>query len=666
MYFFKIEEFLWQYRRFISLLIVVFVVQFFELVLLHYKYNIFIGGGFLQPIAYESISERIQFILISIWYDFILFGFCSSLWFYFADRLDKHGVHLYYIFISFSLLIMGGWLGLKFKVLSYFNDTLNFLILTNLGGGSLKDAFAYGRSEITLIAGCSSLVILFFFISYKMLKKVNYPRSFHKNKQKIGWYKIIILGGVLTPLMTLFVTGDKHLRYGMRKKTSFYLVSHALNSLSDFDFDGFGYFSFPTDQDAFNKHIYPGALDIPNNGIDEDGFLGDAIMPQTDKDAFLKIHPKKGKHIVIIVLESTRADALEVMVNDKYVAPVLRKIAKEGTIIDYAYSHTGYTVTSLEAIFNRNIIGRKSHNLLGFLGKSGYQMSILSGQDESFGHVATKTGMRAEGNYFFDARVAIDDRVYASKEPSSLRLSEERIVEQFKERVSQLDFNQPQFIYLNFQAAHFPYSHPNMKKLITEKFIARSDISMDHKEQVAETYWNAVANADWAVGEVVNELIKLNTYQNTVLVILGDHGESLFDDGFLGHGHSVNNIQTKIPLIINDTNIKVDQSIGQVDVAEMAVRSALSLDNNWLDHEKPVFQMVGDLQDAALIAHVSSGGERTTFDFRSEQVFFSDTKQWEPYQKALDDPIYGKRVVDLIREWEDLRWQAHLIREGQD
>ena len=34
-------------------------------------------------------------------------------------------------------------------------------------------------------------------------------------------------------------------------------------------------------------------------------------------------------------------------------------------------------------------------------------------------------------NYFFDARTAIEDRVYASKESASLRLSEERVVRQF-------------------------------------------------------------------------------------------------------------------------------------------------------------------------------------------------------------------------------------------
>ena len=61
----------------------------------------------------------------------------------------------------------------------------------------------------------------------------------------------------------------------------------------------------------------------------------------------------------------------------------------------------------------------------------------------------------------------------------------------------------------------------------------------------------------------------MNIYENTTLVILGDHGESLFEDGFLGHGHTINDYQTQIPLVTNDPEMKSDRAIGQTDVAEL-------------------------------------------------------------------------------------------------
>lgn len=664
MYFVKLEEFFWRHRRLASLLIIIAIIQVFELLLLHYKYNIF-TGGFLQPVHYQNFTERAGFILVSLWFDILFFGFFSVIWFYIADKLQKHGIYIYYAFTVSTMLIMGGWLGLKFKVLSYFNDTLNFLIIKNLAGGSLKQAMLYASNEIFLIASTVLAIIVLFFLGFKFLKRFKYVRSFPAKKGQVSKFSALLLFLILaTPIITILVLNNPSLRYGLQKKTSFNIISKILDKISDIDSDGYGSFTFPRDQAILNPDIYPKAIDIPENEIDEDGFLGDAEFPPVVVDSFTEIVPAKGKNIVLIVLESARVDSLEMQINGQYVAPVLRSIAKKGTVVANAYSHTGYTTTSLKAIFNRNLIGRQSDNLINFLRRSGYQISIISGQDESFGRVASKVGMKQVGVSYFDARTAIEDRVFVSKEAGSLRLSEERVVEQFKVRVSQLDFSQPQFIYLNFQAAHFPYSHPKMAKRIIKDFIPRSDINFKNQRQVAETYWNAIANADWAVGQVMQQLIQYKVMDNTTLVILGDHGESLFDDGFLGHGHAVNDAQTKIPLIFNDPHIKINQAIGQVDVAEMMVRSALGIENNWLKSDKPVFQLVGNLAQPSLIAHVKIGEGRTVFDFRSEQVFFSQDKAWLDYREALKNPNYKNRVESLIKDWENLRWLALQERKA--
>ena len=118
-------------------------------------------------------------------------------------------------------------------------------------------------------------------------------------------------------------------------------------------------------------------------------------------------------------------------------------------------------------------------------------------------------------------------------------------------------------------------------------------------------------------------------------MILGDHGESLFEDGFLGHGHAINEAQTHIPLLFSDPNLEIREAIGQVDVAEMTIRSAFGLTNRWTNPDKTVFQFVGSLSLPALIGHVKYGGDRVIFDFRSEQVFLSNL------QRMQHIPLYG-------------------------
>lgn len=659
--FYKFEAFVRQYRRLFVVLITAVIVQLFELILLHYKYDIF-TGGFLQPFGYRTIPERMLFIVVSFWFDLFVTGMAAALWFYVSDKcIKRYGLIVYYDFMVVVLLANGIWLEFKFKVLSYFSDAINLQIISNLGAGSLKGALIYVSNEIGLFIAIIGIVSVGSFVIVRLLQHNAFVCRVFENDVDHGSYgRLLIIAAGMTVVLNWIGANNDFLRYGLWKKTSYRLVSGMLDKLSDVDFDGYGVFSYPKDKAPLVAAIYPGALDIPGNGKDEDGFLGDAVVPEPVPDNFAGIMPKAGKHIFLIVLESARADLLDQQINGHYVAPVMREIVKTGAAIQHAYSHTGYTITSLKALFNRDLAEDKQKlTLIKFLQAAGYQVSILSGQDESFGDVAEATGMANPENYYFDARTAIDDRVFPNTDSGSLRLSEERIIQQFQERFKQTDFTRSQFFYINFQAAHFPYSHPKMARRIIKDFIPRSEIKLENKEWVAASYWNAIANADWAVGKVIEALSEKKLLEQSTIVILGDHGESLFDDRFLGHGHAINDTQTLIPLIINDPNVVVAEPMGQVDVAELTVRSALGLKNNWSNQDKKVFQFVGTLAQPALIAQVSKNGVRTLFDFQSEAVFFSELKQWKPYQEAMADPNFKNRTESLIREWEALRWQNY-------
>ena len=115
--------------------------------------------------------------------------------------------------------------------------------------------------------------------------------------------------------------------------------------------------------------------------------------------------------------------------------------------------------------------------------------------------------------------------------------------------------------------------------------------------------------ADQAVGSMIEHLKKLGVYEQTLVIVIADHGESLFDDRFLGHGHALNQSQTRIPLIVNLPGVEVHSAVGQIDVADLLMRLATNRFKNadWNRKENPVLQLVGSLDNPQLIGTVSYG-----------------------------------------------------------
>ena len=61
---------------------------------------------------------------------------------------------------------------------------------------------------------------------------------------------------------------------------------------------------------------------------------------------------------------------------------------------------------------------------------------------------------------------------------------------------------------------------------------------------------NTTSNVDRAIGDML-ERVRKALGREPGVIVLSDHGESLFDEGFLGHGYTLNDAQTRIPLVVS-------------------------------------------------------------------------------------------------------------------
>ena len=343
--------------------------------------------------------------------------------------------------------------------------------------------------------------------------------------------------------------------------------------------------------------------------------------------------------------------------NGRWVAPNLRRIAAAGSHAREAYSHVGFTTESLKSLFTGQLApAGPQPSLFRDLKSAGYRIAVFSGQPEGFGDIDTVVGERESSDVYVDASTLKDERATAFAAQGSLLVDESKLLREFDRRLSDpAGWRRPTFAYFNFQSAHFPYHHPGMVDLIEPHPLPRGEIDSTRRERVARTYWNAVAYADRQLGALVKRLKALGVWNDTLLVVTADHGESLFDDRFLGHGHMLNDQQTRIPLVLNAAGVAPRGPVGLVDYR------ALILDvlagRPCPPPPGAVFQYIGTLDRPAQIGLVKAGGLRTVFDFDTGDVRFTASGRAIAYRTLPAGSAARARADHLIHRWEAERWR---------
>jgi arylsulfatase A-like enzyme/Tfp pilus assembly protein PilF len=90
------------------------------------------------------------------------------------------------------------------------------------------------------------------------------------------------------------------------------------------------------------------------------------------------------------------------------------------------------------------------------------------------------------------------------------------------------------FLWMHLYDPHFPYRPPEPYS----------------REYAAQPYDGEIAFADEQVGRLLRFLKEKGIYRNTVIVLCGDHGESLGEHGEKTHGFFIYNATMHVPLII--------------------------------------------------------------------------------------------------------------------
>lgn len=621
-----------------------------ELLLADRKFGLF-TGGFGMSRAVDSFSARALFA----------FGYASAMllvalagW-AFALRLTRGraGWTPAFVFVLTNGALFLGILAAKYQLAAFFSDAVGFALLAQLGGGSLVDAILFGMSEIGIALAALGGLAAAAWLGWRLLARF-LPADLPRPAAPAGRLWLAALSVFILSAAAIPRTGSDA-AYALGHTLAWDTLTGALDTASDVDRDGYGLLAIQHDTAPFDPARHPLALDIPGNGIDEDGYGGDLTLVPLATPLGPQLFAGARPHVVIVVFESTRGDVIGKRVNGKPVAPNLEAIAAAGSVAAPAYSHVGFTTESLKSLFSGALAPVKGDpSLFADLKASGYRIGVFSGQPEDFGGISDTVAMRANADVFVDAETLREKRAFDFAAQGSLLVDEGHLLEAFDRTLGGEDWSAaPRFAYFNFQSAHFPYDHPGVARHLTSEPVRRGNISAANATRVRETYWNAVSNADRRLGELIARLKAKGVWDDTVLIVTGDHGEELFEGGFLGHGHVIDNEQFETLLVANRPGILPSAPIALSDYRAILSAAIRGMPPHQVT--VPPFMHIGPIDRPTAIGLAGPGGQLTSLRLDTGETCFRETGRCATYA-SLTAPERA-RADAVVARWGSERWR---------
>ena len=325
-------------------------------------------------------------------------------------------------------------------------------------------------------------------------------------------------------------------------------------------------------------------------------------------------------NVIIVLIDSLRAKNLSLFGYPKEFDTNIKKIASESTVFSNHFSASNATYPSITSLFtgkypiNNGIvhtypwtpseeINRLKQNkfwLPSYLRKIGYDTFFisLSGvwlkngfehiqeeiKKDAYKKITSKTIIKKTIKLFPNWFYVLLKKII-KRDPESNIIPGEKIVDSSISKIK--SSKKPFFMFIHFEDVHYPWSltrTPNIKgqktvrKILKEldstpqkKEFKRSmfNVRANSLEQVEAKYNLSIKSADNEIGRFYNFLKKEKLLDNSIFILLGDHGMSIDEHFYLSHTGLYDEL-IKVPLIIRFPGIKprvISNLVQNIDIA---------------------------------------------------------------------------------------------------
>jgi arylsulfatase A-like enzyme/Tfp pilus assembly protein PilF len=267
---------------------------------------------------------------------------------------------------------------------------------------------------------------------------------------------------------------------------------------------------------------------------------GSARLPgQNSAQAAAPNAAKPGWNVVLVTIDTLRADHVGCYGYTRIKTPNIDGLAADGTRFERAFAVVPVTLPSHSSMltgtypmrsgmhdFSANKLSATQPTMASVLNQAGYTTGAVIASAVLDSRFGLNQGFDFYYDHFNFSRLN-EANLDEMERPGNLVAD---VALDWLGKNSQKKF----FLWMHLYDPHFPYNPPEPYK----------------HEYATQPYDGEIAFADEQVGRLVRYLKEKGMYPNTVIVLAGDHGESLGEHGEKTHGFFIYNATMHVPLII--------------------------------------------------------------------------------------------------------------------
>ncbi len=247
--------------------------------------------------------------------------------------------------------------------------------------------------------------------------------------------------------------------------------------------------------------------------------------------------PEKRLNLILITIDTLRADRVSVYSEKFLRTPNIDSIAKKGLIFKRAFSDVPLTLPSHTTILTGlTPLGHGVHDNMGFRVNEDIETIAEVLKREGYNTAAVVSSFPLDKRFGLSQGFDYYDDYYGTRNENEIFFPERKAESSIDIAVNWLSKNIENkfFLWLHLFDPHQPYAPPEEYR----------------KRFKNDLYSGEVKYVDDQLGRLFSFLKEKELFHNTIIIITSDHGESLGEHGERTHGYFAYNSTLWVPLII--------------------------------------------------------------------------------------------------------------------